>query len=103
MLIDPKMIKYGRIINQYRYEMQKRPGDSLWPRDGNLGDCMQSLGVENVYKKAGVDIDNLQLVKWLGRIVRVYLVQPSTFPTPRWLAGRRAKCGGWKLPWRAAS
>lgn len=40
---------------------------------------------------------------WLDRIVRVYLVQPSTFPTPRWLAGRRAKCGGWKLPWRAAS
>lgn len=56
------MIKYGRIINQYRYEMQKRPGDSLWPRDGNLGDCMQSLGVENIYQKAGVDIDNLTLV-----------------------------------------
>lgn len=34
--------------------MSKRPGDDLWPRDGNLGDWMQSLGVENIYKKAGI-------------------------------------------------
>lgn len=47
-------MKHARIINQYKYEMQKRPDDNLWPRDGNLGDCMQSLGVENIYHKAGI-------------------------------------------------
>lgn len=48
------MKRYARIINQYKYHMQKRPDDNLWPRDGNLGDCMQTLGVENVYHKAGI-------------------------------------------------
>lgn len=44
-------MKYARIFNQCKLQMSKRPGDSLWSRDGNLGDCMQTLGVENVYKK----------------------------------------------------
>ncbi len=48
------MKRYARIINQYKYQMQKRPDDNLWPRDGNLGDCMQTLGVENIYFKAGI-------------------------------------------------
>lgn len=49
-----KRKKYARITNQCKCQMQKRPGDNLWPRDGNLGDCMQTLGVENVYHKAGI-------------------------------------------------
>lgn len=48
-------MKYGRTINQYKYKMQKRPGDNLWPRDGNLGDPIQSLAVENIYAKAGIN------------------------------------------------
>ena len=56
------MIRYARIVNQYKYEMQKRPNDGLWPRDGNLGDCIQSLAVENIYKKAGVATEELLFV-----------------------------------------
>ena len=59
-MIQP--IQYARITNQYRYEMQKHPFDNLWPRDGNLGDCMQSLGVENIYQKADISPNELIFV-----------------------------------------
>ena len=56
-------MKYARMFNQYRYKMQKRPDDfSLWPRDGNIGDCIQCIAVENIYKKANIDIKQLLLV-----------------------------------------
>lgn len=55
-------MQYARITNQCKCQMQKRPDDNLWPRDGNLGDCIQTLGVENVYKKAGIKPDELSFV-----------------------------------------
>ncbi|GHU73509.1 hypothetical protein FACS189450_13430 [Spirochaetia bacterium] len=47
-------MKHARLFNQYRYEMEKFPGDGFWPRDGNLGDPIQCLAVENIYAKAGI-------------------------------------------------
>lgn len=45
-------MKYARITNRCKLQMQRHPHDwDNWPRDGNLGDCMQTLGVENVYHK----------------------------------------------------
>ena len=44
---------------QYKYKMQKRPDGPLWPRDGNLGDAIQNLAVENIYKKAGISENSL--------------------------------------------
>lgn len=46
-------MKFGRTINKYNY---KSPP---WPKDGNIGDCIQSLAVENLYKKAGIEANEL--------------------------------------------
>ena len=56
------MKKYARIFNQYKYQMQKRPDDALWPRDGNIGDCIQSLAIENLYRKIGIAPETLTLI-----------------------------------------
>lgn len=47
-------MRFARIIYQYRYDLSQTPEDDLWPGDGNLGDCMQSLAVENIYGKIGI-------------------------------------------------
>jgi hypothetical protein len=56
--------QYARIFQQYKYAMQDRPDSPLWPRDGNIGDPMQSLAVENIYRKmgGGVKVTDLLLV-----------------------------------------
>lgn len=56
------MKQYARIFNQYKYQMQKRPDDALWPRDGNIGDCIQSLAIENLYRKIGIAVETLTLI-----------------------------------------
>lgn len=47
-------MRFARIIYQYRYDLSQTPEDDLWPGDGNLGDCMQSLAVENICGKIGI-------------------------------------------------
>lgn len=48
-------MRYSRIGNRYKYEMQKHPLDwERWPRDGNIGDCIQSLAVKNLYDELGI-------------------------------------------------
>ena len=56
-------MKYARFLYQYKYKMQQRPDDySLWPRDGNIGDCIQSIAVENIYRKAKIDVNEVLLL-----------------------------------------
>ncbi|MDR2080265.1 MAG: polysaccharide pyruvyl transferase family protein [Campylobacteraceae bacterium] len=43
--------QYARIFQQYKYAMQDRPNSPLWARDGNIGDAVQNLAVENIYHK----------------------------------------------------
>lgn len=40
--------QYSRTFNQYKYSVPE------WPMDGNIGDCIQSIAVENLLKKAGI-------------------------------------------------
>lgn len=49
-------MKFSRTINKYKYSIPP------WPKDGNLGDCIQSLAVENIYRKAGIPPENLFLI-----------------------------------------
>jgi len=49
------MTKYARMFIQYKY-------GSTWLNEGNLGDCVQNLAVENVYKYAGINPDDLVLI-----------------------------------------
>ncbi len=49
-------MKFARTVNKYKYSIPP------WPKDGNLGDCIQSLAVENIYKKAGIDPKELLLI-----------------------------------------
>lgn len=49
-------MKFARTINKYKYSI------SPWTKDGNIGDCIQSLAVENIYKKAGISPEDLFLI-----------------------------------------
>lgn len=88
-------MKYARIFNQCKLQMSKRPGDSLWSRDGNLGDCMQTLGVENVYKKTGIcEPENLLLVN--RDDINNYHGEPCTLFMQSWFGDY---AGNFPLPW----
>ena len=41
-------MKFGRIKQLYRYEVPD------WKLDGNIGDCIQNIAVENLYKELGI-------------------------------------------------
>ena len=42
-------MKYARLIQQYKYDLK------TWNKRGNLGDCIQNLAVENLYKEMGIE------------------------------------------------
>lgn len=75
-------MKYARIIQQYKYDLR------TWNGDGNLGDCIQNLAVENLYNEMGInnlekvnrdDIANykgekviLPMQGWFGNVHKVF-------------------------------
>ena len=50
-----------------------------WKKEGNIGDCIQNIAVENLYKKAGISADELILVnrdeldKYCGEAVKLVI------------------------------
>ena len=48
---------FGRLFVQY----MSKP-EMGWKKQGNIGDCVQNIAVENLYKKAGIDANELILV-----------------------------------------
>ncbi|MDR2790729.1 MAG: polysaccharide pyruvyl transferase family protein [Campylobacteraceae bacterium] len=55
--------QYARMLQQYKYAMQDNSGSSLWQGDGNIGDAVQNLAVENIYSKiSGIKSHELLLV-----------------------------------------
>ncbi|MDR1008374.1 MAG: polysaccharide pyruvyl transferase family protein [Campylobacteraceae bacterium] len=46
--------QYARMFHQYKYTMQDHPDSPMWSREGNIGDPVQSLAVENIYTKMGI-------------------------------------------------
>lgn len=42
-------MKFARLIQQYKYDL------TTWNKKGNLGDCIQNLAVENLYKEMGIE------------------------------------------------
>lgn len=48
---------YGRMFIQYAYKVENG-----WKKEGNIGDCIQNIAVENLYKKANISKENLVLV-----------------------------------------
>ncbi len=91
------MKQYARIFNQYKYQMQKRPDDALWPRDGNIGDCIQSLAIENLYRKIGIAVETLTLIN--RDDIRTYRGGGGTryvLPMQAWFADY---AGVFPLPW----
>lgn len=50
-------IMFARLFMQYMYKVEKG-----WKKEGNIGDCVQNIAVENLYKKAGISADELVLV-----------------------------------------
>lgn len=75
-------MKYARIIQQYKYDLK------TWNGNGNLGDCIQNLAVENLYKEMGMndlakinrdEISNykgekviLPMQGWFGNVHKVF-------------------------------
>ena len=48
---------FGRLFVQYKCKVEEG-----WKKEGNIGDCVQNIAVENLYKKAGIPADELILV-----------------------------------------
>ena len=48
---------YARMYIQYLYEVKNG-----WKKEGNIGDCIQNIAVENIYNKAGISPNNLTLI-----------------------------------------
>lgn len=48
---------FARFFMQYMYKPENG-----WKKEGNIGDCVQNIAVENLYKKAGVSADELVLI-----------------------------------------
>ena len=43
-------MKFARLIHQYKYDLS-----SSWDKCGNIGDCIQNIAVENLYKEFGIN------------------------------------------------
>ncbi len=87
-------MRYARIVNQYKYHRQKRPDGPLWPGDGNIGDCIQSLAAENVYEKAGIAPGKLHYVN--RDDIREYNGPKCRLLMQAWFADC---CNVFPLPW----
>ena len=65
---------FGRLYMQYMYKTEEG-----WKKEGNIGDCIQNIAVENLYKKAGISADELILVnrdeldKYCGEAVKLVI------------------------------
>lgn len=47
-------MKFARMYIHYKYKVERG-----WSRDGNIGDAIQNLAVENIYAKAGIPAKEL--------------------------------------------
>lgn len=74
--------------------MNRWPHDNRWPRDGNIGDCIQTLGVENIYKKMKIDCEKLLLVN--RDDIKTYDKEDCILPMQSWF-GNYANV--FPLPW----
>lgn len=50
-------MRFARLYVQYMYKPENG-----WKKEGNLGDCVQNIAVENLYAKTGISKDELILV-----------------------------------------
>jgi hypothetical protein len=76
--------QYARMFYQYRYAMQERPNSSLWPRDGNIGDSIQSLAVENIYGKILGDDKSRDILLVNRDDISTYFGQPCCLVMQAW-------------------
>ena len=78
--------------------MQRHPHDwDNWPRDGNLGDCMQTLGVENVYHKLFASMElPFELLTVHRDDIGIYDGQPVKLVMQSWFGDY---AGVFPLPW----
>lgn len=67
-------MKYARIIQQYKYDLR------TWNCNGNLGDCIQNLAVENLYKEMGIN----ELVKVNRDDIANYKGEKVILPMQGW-------------------
>lgn len=88
------MKHYARIFNQYRYQASRTRKDGLWTKDGNIGDCIQSLAIENIYGKLGIDTSALRLIN--RDDIKNYQGDKCILPMQAWF-GHYA--GVFPLPW----
>jgi hypothetical protein len=73
--------------------MQNRPDSPFWPRDGNIGDPIQSLAIENIYRKMEGD-RNILLIN--RDDISIYSGEPCCLVMQAWF-GHYADT--FPLPW----
>lgn len=67
-------MKYARIIQQYKYDLK------TWDKQGNLGDCIQNLAVENLYREMGIE----NLLKINRDEINEYTGEKAILPMQGW-------------------
>ena len=95
-------MRYGRLINAYRYvrgKVQTPNGEvsHLWNMNGNIGDCIQSIAVENLLVKLGIPKDDL--VKVNRDEIHEYDGEKCILPMQAWFCNY---FGVFPLPWTDA-
>lgn len=69
-------MKFARMIQQYKYDLAD------WNRNGNIGDCIQNLAIENLYKELGIDCT--ELVKINRDDIPNYSEEKALLPMQGW-------------------
>ena len=86
---------FARMKYKYLYDMQKYPTDwDRWPRDGNIGDCIQNLAVENLYRELGISDETL--LKINRDEIPFYNGDKCILPMQAWFGNY---AGTFPLPW----
>ena len=76
-------MKFARSYIKYLYSMRRHPHDWVnWHGEGNFGDAIQSLAMENLYLEMGVAPENLLLIP--RDAIDKYDGEPCLLPLQGW-------------------
>lgn len=76
-------MQFARSYIKYLYSMRRHPHDwAHWHGEGNIGDAIQSLAMENMYREMGVAPESLRLMP--RDAINTYDGEPCLLPLQGW-------------------
>lgn len=77
------VVKFARSYIKYLYSMRRHPHDwAKWHGEGNIGDAIQSLAMENLYREMGIAPESLRLIP--RDAINTYDGEPCLLPLQGW-------------------